>query len=261
MSQPALTRPMAASSLLAPLLDGPVTSLHVVHRTRLALSLADTTGRVVLGVSFPGAVRLPSSCALESPADPSSSISIGDGALSWDADGTDGTDGAASPTCPSPPGRRIEYRVTRWWRPARPVPDHHTRLAKVADHDAVHVLTESWRGRLGRGPGLTPYADDVLCGALVTMSAIGHRGFGTLARAVAETDLEACTTATSASLLRAACEGWCIDELANHLGVLAGCGDTRHTRHTRRRLLAVGSSSGRGLLDGVTLVLPRPGAR
>lgn len=231
--------PMVASSLASPLLDGSPQTLHVAHRSRLAVQLADATGRVVLGVTFPGAVRLPFACAVAPPAGASSSFSVGGGVLAW--------------------GDNV-YAATRWWRPPRP---RHQALAPAVDDSAVRRLSASWRGLLGRGSGLTPYGDDVLCGALVTLNATRHPGAAALARKICDTHLEASTTATSSALLRAACEGWCIDQLADHLSALAlsalalraltGAVDGAGTRAA---LLSVGSSSGRGLLEGIALVLP-----
>jgi hypothetical protein len=74
-----------------------------------------------------------------------------------------------------------------------------------------------------------------------------------LAHDIGAADLEHSTTATSASLLRTACEGWCIDELADLLRCLARGEDPTSARDT---LLRVGSSSGRGLIEGVATVLP-----
>lgn len=233
------TRPLTASILLAPWFDGPPRDVHVVHRSRLALSLADETGRVAFSVMFPGAVRLPYACtvATATAATPPSSLSVGDGVLAWGDDET------------SP----VRHHVARWWSPARPAPGTFPALTEAVDDEAVRRLARSWRTRLGQGPGLTPYADDVLCGALISLRAAGHRDAADLTEQVAATDLEAATTATSAALLRAACEGWCIDELADHLRALDRCDAPAATRAA---LVAVGSSSGHGLLAGVALVLP-----
>ncbi len=222
-------RPMAASVLLAPLLDGPRRALTVAHRSRLALQLADEHSRVVLGVMFPGAVRLPFGCAVASSPSASSSLSVGDGVLAWGDD---------------------VYTVARWWRPARP---RHRTLGAAVDPDGVRRLLLRWRRLLGRGPGLTPYGDDVLCGALVTLHAVDHPALAALRAMISATALESSTTATSASLLRAACEGWCIDELADHLAAKA---TGARTAETRAALLRVGSSSGRGLLEGLALIAP-----
>ncbi|MFY9916505.1 MAG: DUF2877 domain-containing protein [Nocardioidaceae bacterium] len=216
--------------LVAPLLDGPHRPLTVAHRSRLALQLADEQGRVVLGVMFPGAVRLPYGCAVASSPSTSSSLSVGDGVLSLGDD---------------------VYTVARWWRPSRP---RHRSLAGAVDPDGVRRLAEQWRRLLGRGPGLTPYGDDVLCGALVMLHAVDHPSLPALRQSIGATALETSTTATSVSLLRAACEGWCIDELADHLAAVARGGPA--STSTRAALMRVGSSSGAGLLEGLALVAP-----
>jgi hypothetical protein len=238
---------MSASMLIAPWLDGPVRPLTVAHRSRLAWSLADDEGRVAFCIMFPGAVRLPGACAVapqagqSTPSSTPSSLSVGDGLLAWGDD--------EDP-------HAVRLRVARWWRPARPDPCDHAVLARAVDPVAVRRLAATWPDLLGRGPGLTPYADDVLCGALVALRAIGHASALGLARDVAGADLEQSTTATSASLLRTACEGWCIDELADLLRCLARGEDPTSARDA---VLRVGSSSGRGLIEGLGTVLPRLG--
>ena len=104
-------------------------------------------------------------------------------------------------------------------------------------------------GRTARSrTGLTPYADDVICGALVTLRATGHPAWPRLAQDIAGADLERATTATSAALLRTACEGWCIDELADLLRCLARGEDPTSARDTsarRRPLVGTGPARGR----------------
>lgn len=222
-------RSMSASSLLAPLIDGPARPLHVLHRGRLAAQLCDETGRVVACVTLPGAVRLPYACAVTSPAVASASFLVGDGILTWGDD---------------------TFSVSRWWRPARP---RHQRLRAALDPGAAATFTTSWPRLLGRGAGLTPYGDDVICGALVALHAVDHPGLGSLTERIRAADLEHMTTATSAALLRAACDGWCIDELGSYLRAAA---DRADFTNARRTVMAVGSSSGRGLVEGVTQMLP-----
>ena len=244
-------RSMSASVLIAPWLDGPVRPLTVAHRSRLAWSLADAEGRVAFCVMFPGAVRLPGACAVapqagqstpsSTPMSTPSSLSVGDGLLAWGDD--------EDPDA-------VRLRVARWWRPARPDPRDHAVLADAVDPASVRRLASTWPDLLGRGPGLTPYADDVLCGALVTLRATGHPSMTGLAHDIAGADLERSTTATSASLLRTACEGWCIDELADLLRCLARGEDPTSARDT---LLRVGSSSGRGPDRGGRHRAPPPG--
>ncbi len=223
------SRLMSASVLLAPLLDGPVRRLHTAYQSRYAAQIADDSGRVVFSVIHPDAVRLPFACSITAPVSVSPSISVGDGSLTWGND---------------------LYTVARWWQPARP---RFGVLRRAERPAAANELLAEWPDMLGRGPGLTPYGDDVLCGALVALHAASAPGFASLADEIRNADLEARTTATSASLLRTACDGWCIDELADYLRALAT--DTGVAR-AEATLRGVGASSGHGLIEGVARVLP-----
>jgi len=102
--------------------------------------------------------------------------------------------------------------------------------------------------RVGRGGGLTPYDDDVLAGWLVT-----HRAAG-----VATDDVDGLvralfrrTTLLSATLLDCAMHGEAVPQLAAWLAA-AGSPDEEDAT---RALLAVGHSSGRGLLLGASTAL------
>jgi hypothetical protein len=78
---------VVASAPLAPLIDGSVRSLHVVHRSRSAGQLADdadASERVVLSVITADAIRLPNAAVVPSFPRGSSPISAGDGSLGWD---------------------------------------------------------------------------------------------------------------------------------------------------------------------------------
>jgi hypothetical protein len=220
----------AASVLAAPLIDGPQRRLVVAHASRYAWQLADEDGRVATSVIFPGAVRLPSAIAVPAmPATPSS-VSVGDGAVTI--------------------GRQT-LKVARWWRPARPrTPLLRGRVAASAVRGLARRLPEL----VGLGGGLTPYGDDVVCGALVACRAAGSPETGLLAEALRGIDLERRTTATSALLLRLASEGWCIDEVAGYLGALARGGADLES--ARAALLRVGHSSGAGLLEGIHRAVP-----
>jgi hypothetical protein len=98
---------------------------------------------------------------------------------------------------------------------------------------------------LGRGDGLTPYGDDVLCGWLAV-----HRAAGLATPEVDAAILEraATTTLLSATLLDCAMHGEVIPEFAAWLTAL-GTAD----EEPRAAVLArVGHTSGRGLLEGAT---------
>jgi hypothetical protein len=106
---------------------------------------------------------------------------------------------------------------------------------------------------VGRGDGLTPLGDDVLCGWLAA-----HR-----AADVATTDVDdgvrralPRTTTLSATLLECALAGECADLVAAYLRALGG----PEEHDARRSLVALGHSSGAGLAYGVDLALLAIGA-
>lgn len=218
---------MVASSLCAPFLDEPPQPLRVVHRGASACQLADDAGVVRACAVTSAAVRLPHAVVLPRLL-AGSTLIIGCGRLCWD----DQT-----------------FSAARWWRPARP------HLPELGDHlrgRPFDDLLHDQLSRLGAGPGLTPYADDVLCGMLVALHAAGDVRADRWSAAVLGTPLERYTSATSAALLRLAARGWCIDAVADYLTALAaGTGIPPATETLQR----VGSSSGRGLLEGITAVV------
>jgi hypothetical protein len=222
----------AASAALAPLLDGPSRPLEVAQGSTTVWQLADASGRIVACLLSPRSLRLPHGIVVSSPLPGRRPVpvSLGAGRLRIGDD---------------------EHRVARWWRPAEP---RHADLYDCIDERAAAVLLRTWRSRLGAGDGLTPYADDVLCGALVTLLAAGHPAGAELAAAVSTVDLEAATTATSAGLLRQAVHGRCIDALAGYVVSLTGADAARD--RCRAGLEEVGHSSGRGMAEGVHTVLP-----
>jgi hypothetical protein len=103
-------------------------------------------------------------------------------------------------------------------------------------------------GLVGRGDGLTPYGDDVLCGWLAVHRAarVATPEVDATVRALAHT-----TTLLSATLLDCAMHGEVIPEFAAWLTAL-GTDD----EEPRAAVLArVGHTSGHGLLEGATLAL------
>jgi len=96
---------------------------------------------------------------------------------------------------------------------------------------------------VGAGAGLTPYGDDVLCGWLAV-----HRAAGVATPAVdAEVRrLLPRTTLLSATLLGCAMAGEVVPAFARWLRALG----TDAEPDAERDLLAVGATSGRGLLEG-----------
>ena len=106
-------------------------------------------------------------------------------------------------------------------------------------------LTPAELDRLvGRGPGLTPLGDDVLAGWFATRVALGRPDV-VLAAAVRHRLVV--TTLLSATLLDCALHGEALPQLAAWLG--------DPTPATTDALLAVGATSGAGLLAGAELAL------
>ena len=96
---------------------------------------------------------------------------------------------------------------------------------------------------VGRGPGLTPYGDDVLAGWLVARWAAGSPNTEVVD---AVRRLRTRTTALSATLLDCAARGETLPELSAWLRALGTSGE----RAAEAALLAVGATSGAGLLAG-----------
>jgi hypothetical protein len=101
---------------------------------------------------------------------------------------------------------------------------------------------------VGRGDGLTPLGDDLLAGWLVTRRALGV-ATPEVDRAVRDSLPR--TTLLSATLLDCALHGEAIPQLRTWLAALG----TPHLADRTAALLAVGHSSGGGLLAGALLAL------
>ena len=103
---------------------------------------------------------------------------------------------------------------------------------------------------VGRGDGLTPYGDDVLCGWLAVHRAAGWRRPRSTRRSgrLAHT-----TTLLSATLLDCAMHGEVIPEFAAWLAALG----TDDEEPRAAALARVGHTSGRGLLEGARPALLR----
>ncbi|WP_167828900.1 DUF2877 domain-containing protein [Streptomyces sp. MZ04] len=110
------------------------------------------------------------------------------------------------------------------------------------DDDTGRIVAAG-RALIGRGPGLTPSGDDVLCGALLARHATG-RPVGALAAAVA--GAEERTPLVSAALLRHAVRGECIPQVADAIRGLAA-----REPLPLAPLLAVGHHSGADLVRGI----------
>lgn len=236
------TLPAAAPSGLSPLLTGPLVQVEVAAVLPLALHLrvldGSGEGPPSVCLAAPGAVRLPSALLLGA-------------APGWPSLGTRGVVGGGRVELPG-----LAVAVARWWRTPQPRPERpHGITRERKPHDGGRRVTfpdystvDEIAARLvGRGPGLTPFGDDILAGALVTLRAHGADA-DPLARAVlARTKA---TTFVSAALLWHAARGECVPQLARLLTA-----PPSDLPRARAELLSIGHTSGAGLLRGVELGL------
>lgn len=124
--------------------------------------------------------------------------------------------------------------------------------ATLAGNPGSAKLASAVRALLGLGDGLTPWGDDVLAGALVTLVGANHPA-GRMLGSMVSGELAArpgATTVVSAALLVHATRGECIPELAAVLTEPVG-----RLGPVVAALLRVGHSSGGGLLHGVRMGL------
>jgi Protein of unknown function (DUF2877) len=107
---------------------------------------------------------------------------------------------------------------------------------------------------LGLGPGLTPSGDDVLCGMLVALHAVGQTGMAAELYAALAAAAPRATSPLSAAFLRAAAEGLGCEALhAAIAAVLEGQTDAVSDRAVA--LGRIGHTSGWDALAGAMLVL------
>jgi hypothetical protein len=217
--------PVAASSALAPVLTGPPRRIEVVAAAPSAIYFStEDPDCPAICVAMSTAVRVP--CAVVLPQGV---------ALPPLHAGTPGIVGAGKLSAGA-----LSVRVARWWRPCRPRLRGHIPAAPP-EVDAL----------LGAGPGLTPYGDDVLAGALVTLAALDAR-LPDFTERVLTRAFER-TTFVSAALLVHAARGECVPQLA---AVLTALGNGAPLDLPLAALRGVGHTSGAGLLDGVRIILP-----
>lgn len=109
---------------------------------------------------------------------------------------------------------------------------------------------------LGLGPGLTPSGDDVLCGVMLALRAVG-RHESALAVELEQQVLGglARTTALSGTLLRAAARGHAVPQVVDLLDLLRESDLSGAVRTRVSAVAAIGHSSGVDLLVGVRAVL------
>jgi hypothetical protein len=223
--------------------DGP---RPVLHRGRHAVYV-DLDGWC-LGLVGRAAAQVP--CALRLASDDLGSLV---GATAVVADGVLHLDGA-----PLTVGRVVDTRVplldaaTLHSRAttAAAVPREVVALAPLTPgHGPSRPLDAAGVARLvGRGDGLTPLGDDVLCGWLALHRAAGH---ATPEVDTAVRSLLSRTTLLSATLLECALHGEVLPQFAAYVAAIG----TRDEPDRAAALAAVGHTSGAGLLHGALLAL------
>lgn len=169
--------------------------------------------------------------------------------------------------------------VRRTWRPS-PVPTvelpQESAQAALAALEETPCLTDdlpsdvvraavaatptgrwaSWSGEalVGRGPGLTPAGDDVLCGMLLGLRASGREA--DRARLVGSVvPLLGRTTALSATLLRQAAGGYAVPAVVELLTEWHRDPRPAHLAGLTAAVATIGHTSGRALLLGLRVVL------
>ena len=246
----------AAPAWVRERLDGPLREAFVVHSGADAVYLDDDGA--CLGLLSRSAVAVPCGLHTTLRTIPSAdhAAHIGDGTL--DVAGMHVRVGrivdASVPrinACSTTPTVLAEACGDRLREVREELPGSALSALRDADPSAVRAL-------LGRGSGLTPVGDDVLCGWTAT-----HHSLGTPSVPMIRTiqaSAPATTTRLSATLLDRACAGEVIPEF-RHL-LLALRSPTASASAIGRAvdaLFAVGHTSGAGLLLGTTLALtPHP---
>ncbi len=158
-------------------------------------------------------------------------------------------------------GRTVDVRVPRLAPVASGSTDSATYVvtppAAVAGFVSGLGLTARWApdemsrllpSLVGRGDGLTPLGDDLVCGWLAVHRAVGG-ATPDVDRVVR--DLLPGTTSLSAALLDCALHGETLPQVAAYLSALGSSDEPPATE----ALLAVGHTSGAGLLHGARLAL------
>lgn len=217
--------------------DGPV---RMLHRGRDAVYV-EVAGRCV-GVVGRRATAVP--CALRSRSDHlGSETTTSSSGAAYLREGVLHLDGTALSI-----GRIVDVRVPRLPDTACSGTDQAVPPAAVAEHVGVvpaDIRPDDVARLVGRGDGLTPLGDDILCGWLAVHRAAGVETPDVDAAVAAHRDR---TTLLSATLLDCAIHGEVIPEFASWVAAP----DDPDRAAT---LAAVGHTSGAGMLYGARLAL------
>jgi hypothetical protein len=173
----------------------------------------------------------------------------------------------------------VQLSIGRWWRPAtvartrgrRAVAERDLRRgtavldAALCAHPQAPALPAYGEAAgcdpgslVGRGPGLTPYGDDVLAGRLLGVVAWGGEPDRTALAGAVLAAARGRTTAVSLACLGEAAQGRCVPEAARLVDAMSGPAPMT-VAGASAALLRVGHTSGHGLAvglrDGATAAL------
>jgi hypothetical protein len=122
-------------------------------------------------------------------------------------------------------------------------------LVRAIEQRDIAQASEASALLIGRGPGLTPEGDDLLAGAMASLSASSSHN--ELVGALLPPDITGRTTNLSATLLRLAARGMVVEPLR---GVLDTAGGS-DWRNDLSHLLAMGHSTGRAWAVGAGIAM------
>ena len=161
----------------------------------------------------------------------------------------------------------LGLHMVRTWRPSRvhvgvprPMPDLIGSVDPGLRQAAATLVTTALSGAdpevlvralLGRGRGLTPTGDDVLCGVLLALRAAAPAEPAADSLRMHIARRWAATTSLSALLLRDASDGYAVPELAHLVDHLYGAATGPPPVGLLARVLNIGHTSGADLLAGV----------
>ncbi|WP_082623880.1 oxamate carbamoyltransferase subunit AllH family protein [Nocardioides sp. Soil805] len=219
--------PVSASARLRDLVAGlPDSTVTVLHRGAHAIYL-DVEGIGCVGVLGARATAVPNGLRLAAP---TVARLRGDGAVV--RDGVLRVDGTALPV-----RRAVDVAVPRLTDAGRAAPVTPVLVTELA------VTPQQPERLVGRGSGLTPLGDDVVCGWVAMHRAAGLHTPDHDARV---RDLLPRTTRLSAALLECALRGEVLPQFAAYVAALGTPAEGAATT----ALTAVGHTSGLGLLAG-----------
>lgn len=214
-----------ASSLLAPVLLGPMSKVEVLGAASDLLWLAiDGQAITIQPIRTDPELALPTSIFLPGLLPDATEIEIRDGELQI---------------------RQNPLAITRWWQPPKVHP---------APWKNGFGPTPEPERLLGLGLGLTPEGDDLLAGWLVAARAIEHPQFAVMYAEILTLSTTR-TTLFSSALLKYAGAGYGVRPLVDYVNALLS--DPSASAKCRDGLTRVGHTSGRALAHGVDMATGR----